>query len=86
MEKNKIVKKLNELINSYLCQNPPAGIDFTLKLRDHLGFDSLRQIELLMEVEAVFNVEIDDYESAQIITVYDIVYLINKKLNKEELV
>lgn len=47
---------------------------------DHLGFDSLDQIEVLMDVEEEFGIEISDEEAETIVTVGDAVALVQAKL------
>lgn len=47
---------------------------------DHLGFDSLDQLEVLMEVEKEFGIEISDEEAETIVTVGDAVALVQAKL------
>ena len=48
------------------------------KIIDDLGADSLNVVEIVMEVEAEFEIEIDDEEVEQISTVSDIKKLIKR--------
>ena len=48
--------------------------------RNDLGADSLSTVELMMELEEVFGVEIEDEEAEKIQTVKDAVGYIEKKL------
>ena len=47
-----------------------------------IGLDSLDKVEILMEVEEEFDVEISDQEAQKLETVEDLVNLINGRLNK----
>jgi acyl carrier protein len=48
--------------------------------RNDLGADSLSTVELMMELEEVFGVEIEDEEAEKIQTVKDAIDYIEKKL------
>ena len=48
--------------------------------RNDLGADSLSTVELMMELEEVFGVEIEDEEAEKIQTVKDAIDYITKKL------
>jgi acyl carrier protein len=48
--------------------------------RNDLGADSLSTVELMMELEEVFGVEIEDEEAEKIQTVKDAIAYIEKKL------
>lgn len=49
--------------------------------RNDLGADSLSQVELMMELEEVFGVDIEDEEAEKIQTVKDAIEYIEKKLS-----
>ncbi|MCF7926938.1 MAG: acyl carrier protein [Candidatus Izimaplasma sp.] len=53
-------------------------IELNSDLSEDLGADSLDAIELIMEIEAEFDVEIDDNEAQNIKTVKDIVDYLEK--------
>lgn len=53
-----------------------AKISDSDKVIDDLGADSLNVVEIVMEIENEFNIEIDDTEIEKIITVGDIKKLI----------
>ena len=48
-------------------------------LKDDLGIDSLAAVELSLDLETEFDVEISDEEFAALVTVADIVKLIESK-------
>ena len=48
-------------------------------LKDDLGIDSLAAVELYLDLETEFDVEISDEELAALVTVEDIVKLIESK-------
>lgn len=57
------------------------GEDIKLEsnLKDDLGIDSLAAVELSLDLETEFDVEISDEELAALVTVEDIVKLIESK-------
>lgn len=48
-------------------------------LKDDLGIDSLAAVELSLELETEFDVRIEDEELAKLVTVADIVKLLESK-------
>lgn len=51
------------------------------KLKEDLGIDSLDSVELVLELETQFDVRIEDEELQSLVTVGDIVKLIETKKN-----
>lgn len=51
------------------------------KLNDDLGIDSLAAVELALELENVFDVRIEDEELAKLVTVQDVIDIIESKKN-----
>ena len=47
-------------------------VTFSSDLREELGYDSLNTIMLISELEAVFNIEIDESDFSDIVKVADI--------------
>lgn len=54
-------------------------ITMEANLKDDLGIDSLAAVELSLELETEFDVRIEDDELAKLITVADIVKLLESK-------
>ena len=54
-------------------------IKLEANLKDDLGIDSLAAVELSMELETEFDVRIEDEELAKLVTVADIVSLLESK-------
>lgn len=48
-------------------------------LKDDLGIDSLAAVELALELETEFDVRIEDEELAKLVTVQDIIDLLESK-------
>ena len=70
-------------LKSYLIKEKhldPAEITLEAEFRDDLGFDSLEIVELVLDMEEEYGIEIPDDETEKIITVGDAVNLIEKKL------
>ncbi len=51
-------------------------------LKDDLGIDSLYAVELILELETNFNIQIEWEEIKKLVTVGDVVRLIECKTNK----
>ena len=56
-----------------------GDIKLESNLKDDLGIDSLAAVELSLDLEAEFDVEISDEELAALVSVEDIVKLIESK-------
>ena len=56
-----------------------AEITLEATLKDDLGIDSLDAVELIMELEDVFEVKIEDAEAQAFVTINDIVKLLETK-------
>ena len=54
-------------------------IKMEANLKDDLGIDSLAAVELSLELETEFDVRIEDEELAKLVTVADIVSLLESK-------
>ena len=54
-------------------------IKMEANLKDDLGIDSLAAVELSLELETEFDVRIEDEELAKLVTVADIVSLLENK-------
>ena len=54
-------------------------IKMEANLKDDLGIDSLAAVELPLELETEFDVRIEDEELAKLVTVADIVSLLESK-------
>ena len=54
-------------------------ITMEANLKDGLGIDSLAAVELSLELETEFDVRIEDEELAKLVTVADIVNLLESK-------
>ena len=54
-------------------------IKLEANLKDDLGIDSLAAVELSLELETDFDVRIEDEELAKLVTVADIVSLLESK-------
>ncbi len=61
----------------------PKDLTPTANLVDDLGFDSLDQVELVMELEQEFKVEVSDVEGDRLKTWGDCIKLVNKLLDEQ---
>ena len=56
--------------------------DLETLLEDELGLDSLDKVELVMEIEKRFNIRIDDSEADKLLTLGDVVNLVDDKIEQ----
>ena len=70
--------KIKTTISQYL-NIPEEKITSDSKLSDALGIDSIGGVELVMELEEVFGIEIPDEDAEKMETVKDIVNFIASK-------
>lgn len=56
-----------------------AKVKEEASLKDDLGIDSLDSVEMVLELESEFDIKIEDEEIAKLVTVGDVVNLINQK-------
>jgi acyl carrier protein len=80
MDKNQIVKKLEEVVSEVLLD--VESIDMTSSITDKYGVNSVSLIRILVACESKFDVQFTDYELAlsEYQTFADIVATIEEKL------
>lgn len=79
MQKEELFKQLKHVIVSKSFTDHEVTTDKNLK--DDLELDSLDKVELLMECEVQFKINIEDEEYEKIETVGDLLDIIYRKLN-----
>lgn len=65
-----------EQVKAIICKElklDPSKVTEESNLKDDLGADSLDAVEIIMDIEDEFNIQIDDSEAENIKTVGDIV-------------
>ena len=75
--KDALFEKLKQVITDKACIEE---IERETDLKDGLGLDSLDKVELLMECEVQFKINIEDEEYEEIETVNDLLENIYRKL------
>lgn len=76
---------MKEIVNMILKEKSfSQNITPELKLREDLGFDSLKMVELMVELEEKFNIEINetDLDPEALKTVDEVYNLIEKYVEK----
>ncbi len=74
MYEEKVVKFLSEQLG--LVENK---VKLNSRIMEDLGADSLDVVEMLMELEEQFNIEVSDEQATNLKTVKDVVNLIENK-------
>ena len=82
MERNEIVNKVTDILVEKLAVEPNE-VTMDAKLEEDLLADSLDILEIVLEAEKVFTIDIKDEDAVGVKTVKNIVDLIEKKTNKE---
>lgn len=72
-----VFDKVKEIIVKELKINPDK-VTLEASLKDDLGADSLDAVEIVMDIEDEFGIEIDDTKAESIATVGDLVSYINE--------
>lgn len=72
-----IEERIKKIIATNLGDNP-ANIKGEMKLVDDLGADSLDKVEMVMELEDEFVVDIPDEDGERWVTVQDVVDYVTK--------
>ncbi len=78
--KEEIFEKLKDIIVEQLDVNKEDITDESDFVND-LGADSLDIVELVMEIEEVFNIKFSDKDAEKIITISDVLDYIMEKVN-----
>jgi len=81
MNRDTIKEKFLEAINYGYVYVYEDTLNESDSLFDDLGFDSLDQIELIMNYEMVFNISIQDEEVEHVKTIKDCIDFLEKRLN-----
>jgi acyl carrier protein len=82
LTKDEITKKLIEVIG-YQMGIDPEEIKPESTLREDLAIDSLDMIELVMDIEAEFEITIDDKQAEELRTVGEAVELVAKLVGEK---
>jgi len=75
---SRIAEQIYEALGKYLRRDP-TSFQPEDSLRDDLGLDSLMTIELLYEIESVFDIQIPDEDFGGLATIGNVIAYIEKK-------
>jgi len=81
MEKEKIRKEVQRILEEQALTGSGREVKDETTFREDLGGDSLDAVEVSMELEDAFNIQISDAEIESINTVGDIIELVNSKIS-----
>ena len=73
-----IASQIYEALGKYLKRDP-SSFHPEDSLRDDLGLDSLMTIEMLYEIESVFDIQIPDEDFVGLVTIGNVIDYIEKK-------
>ena len=73
-----VSQKVFQALSEYLRRDP-GSFQAEDSLRDDLGLDSLMTIELLYEIESVFDLQIPDEDFGGLVTIGNVIEYIEKK-------
>lgn len=71
---------LQEQVLEVITKNMGCKIHSTADTLDSLGVDSLDRVEIVMDLEDEFSIEVSDEEMANLVTVADLINLVEAKL------
>ena len=77
--KSFISAKVKEIIVERLCVDP-TEVTESISLQNDLGADSLDVVELIMDFEKEFEINIEDEETSEVNTVGEVINFIEWKL------
>ena len=77
MEKLDVEARIQQLLTMRVGI-APEEIKLHARLIDDLGFDSLDAVQLTIAVESEFNIEINDEQMRELLTVGDVVNLVKR--------
>lgn len=72
-----MLEELNEIIENYIDIGQPITED--MSLRGDLGMSSLDLINIAVEIEDTYNIELPDDELNKMNSIKDLIYYINLK-------
>lgn len=81
MDQSEIEAKIVEIVAKQLAV-PKEKVTRTARFQEDLGADSLDVVEIVMELEDAFNIEIPDAMSEKIKTVGDVIDFVEKAPKK----
>jgi acyl carrier protein len=79
----RVAKGVREVLEEVLCVNLSRFTDqddFSNNLRFFFYFDSMADVEIVIELEKTFGIEIEDQEASETSTINEIVILVWRKL------
>lgn len=81
-DKNKTLEKVSEIIDTVLGFTSDE-ITLESNIENDLGADSLDKVELIIECEKAFDIQIPDEKAESVQTIGDVVNLIDSILEKQ---
>lgn len=80
----KLRDEIFKITEDHIRKNIDYKITEETELVSDLGYDSLDQVELMLECEAKYGIEVSDADIERIKTVKDAINCVMKELNKQQ--
>ncbi len=78
-----VFEKIKEIIINHLDLDPDYEIKSNSSIKDDLRADSVDAIEIIMELESEFGIEIDDESASEFETIADLEQYIEDAISQE---
>ena len=83
MERSEIERRVIEIVVAQFTDASKDKVSLTTAFQEDLASDSLDDVELAMELEERFGLDISDEESHSLLTVGDAVNFVERKLREK---
>lgn len=80
IKREQLFQKVREIVSKELDVKDPETIKPATRFKEDLGMDSLSSLELIMDLEDTFGLEISDSEAEKLLTVEDVINYLEKKV------
>ncbi|MDP1724266.1 MAG: acyl carrier protein [Alphaproteobacteria bacterium] len=84
MTTTNVEQRVNEIVMKVLDIKDASKVTKEARFIDDLGADSLDTVDIIMEFEEAFSIEIPDDDAAKIVTVGDAIHHIKEHLDSQK--
>ena len=76
-----MIEKIKEIIAEQANLKDKNSLTMETNLQEELGLDSLDAVEIIMQLEEEFDIQVPDEAFFEVKTIWDIAYYIEKAIN-----